>query len=325
MSAVPYSRFVFGTIPWYSFLIVSGVLIAVILASREERNIGLKKDTVLDLALILLPLGILGARIYYVAFAWDSFQGDLWSVFRIWEGGIAIYGALIGGFIAVLIFSRIRKIPLLLLCDMVCPGVILAQAIGRWGNYFNMEAYGAALDNPSLQFFPFAVYISSEAQPWHMATFFYESVWNLLVFCFLMIGRRKLFRKTGDVFFFYGFLYACGRLVTEDFRMDSLYATSSVRVSQLLSVIICIMLLIWYFFSLHRCGDKIRNLFFMLNMAFSLPVLTYCLNVFIHPAEMTLLQHFLLLGSYSCFSITSILLLYGKTKQEEVRYAIIKD
>ena len=322
MAVVPYSRYIFGNIPWYSFLIVFGVMLAIILACSEEKKVGLKKDTILDLALLVLPLGIIGARIYYVAFAWDSFRDDFMSVFRIWEGGIAIYGALIGGFIAVLIFSRVRKINLMLLCDIVCPGVVLAQAIGRWGNFFNMEAYGTAVENPLLQFFPFAVYIPSESQPWHMATFFYESLWNGLLFIFLMIGRRKYFRKTGDVFFFYCFLYACGRLVIEDFRTDSLYAASSIRISQLLSVIICILLLIYFFFFSHKTISG--KVCFSLSVALSAPVLGYCLNWLIHPATMTILNRFMFLGAYSAFNILTLFLLYGKSKSEEICYAIHK-
>ena len=324
MPAVPYSRYIFGTIPWYSFLIVSGALLAVILASREEKNVGLKKDTILDLALWVLPAGIIGARIYYVAFAWDSFRDNPVSVLKIWEGGIAIYGALIGGFLAVLVFSRIRKTNLLLLCDIVCPGVILAQAIGRWGNYFNMEAYGAAVDSPSLQFFPFAVRIPSDAQPWHMATFFYESAWNLLVFIFLVIARRRYFRKTGDVFFFFAFLYGCGRLVIEDFRTDSLYASSSIRISQLLSVIFCIAVLIWYFISLSGRRTRSAFILFILSVLFSVPVLCYCLNVVIHPAGMPILNRFALLVSYALLNMLTLFTVYGKTKREEVRYAVNK-
>ena len=136
MSAVPASRYLFGTLPLYSVLIVLGAFIAVMLALHEEKVAGLKKDTILDLALWVLPMGIIGARIYYVAFSWDDFRNDLLSVFRIWEGGIAIYGALIAGLVTVFVFARIRKLSPLMLCDVVAPGVILAQAIGRWGNYF---------------------------------------------------------------------------------------------------------------------------------------------------------------------------------------------
>ena len=246
MSAAP-SRMLFGVIPWYSFLIVLGVVIAIVLAVREENRAGLGKDTVIDFTLVVLPCGIIGARIYYVVFSWDQFRNNLASVFRIWEGGIAIYGAVIGGLLAAWLFARRRRISFFTLCDVIAPGLILAQAIGRWGNYFNQECYGAAVTDPSLQFFPFAVFIRSDtSNPWHMATFFYESVWNLLVFVFLLIARRKLFRYRGDVISFYAMFYACGRLVIEDFRTDSLYAASSVRISQLLSVLICILILIRY-------------------------------------------------------------------------------
>ena len=325
MSAVPASRYLFGTLPLYSVLIVTGALIAVLMAVHEEKVVGLKKDTILDLALWVLPLGIIGARIYYVAFSWQDFRHDLLSVFRIWEGGIAIYGALIAGLITILVFSRARKINPLLLCDIVAPGVILAQAIGRWGNYFNMEAYGAAVVNPALQFFPFAVLIPADTEtPWHMATFFYESLWNLMVFVFLIIARRRYFRRTGDVFFFYAFLYACGRLVVEDFRTDSLYAASSVRISQLLSVVICIALLIYYF-HLYRKNSRVGSVFFFLTLLCAVPVFGYCLNLVIHPAGMTLLHHFFLLGSFAVLNIATLFLLYGKTSREEVLYALHKD
>lgn len=325
MSAVPASRYLFGTLPLYSVLIVLGAFIAVLLALHEEKVAGLKKDTILDLALWVLPMGIIGARLYYVAFSWDDFRGDLLSVFRIWEGGIAIYGAVIAGLVTVFVFARVRKLNPLVLCDTVAPGVILAQAVGRWGNYFNMEAYGAAVTNPSLQFFPFAVLIPADPEtPWHMATFFYESVWNLLIFIFLIVARRKYFRKHGDVLFFYLFLYACGRLVIEDFRMDSLYAASSVRVSQLLSVIICVALLVYYF-RLRGKHSRAGAVFFCLALLCAVPVLGYCLNIGIHPSEMPLLHHFFLLGAFSVLNILALFLLYGKTSRGEVVYALHKD
>lgn len=321
---MPTSRYIWGMIPWYSVLIVSGALIAIVLAVREEKNIGLKKDTVLDLSLWILPIGIIGARIYYVVFSWNEFRGDLLSVLRVWEGGIAIYGALIAGLITILVFSRARKIAPLVLCDIAAPGVVLAQAIGRWGNFFNMEAYGVPVTDRALQFFPFAVLIPSDsAAPWHMATFFYESLWDLLVFVCLLIARRRLFRRTGDVFFSYAFLYACGRLVVEDFRMDSLYAASSVRVSQLLSVIICAALLILFFL---RSGRSILQIcFFAISMLMAVFVLGYCLNIVIHPSAMSMTQRFVSLSSFSVLYVLSFFLLYGRSEQREVIYAIHKN
>jgi len=331
--AVPYSRYLLKPIPWYSFLIVLGAALAIWLASREEQRVGLRKDTIIDLSLWVLPFGIIGARIYYVIFSWDVFRNDLLSILRIWEGGIAIYGAVLGGLITAWIFSRKRKIPLLLLCDLIAPGLILAQAIGRWGNYFNQEAYGAAVTNPALCFFPFAVLIEEETGAvWHMATFFYESCWNLLVFACLMIGRRKWFRKQGDVFFFYAFLYGAGRLVIEDFRMDSLYAASGVRISQLLSLIVCVALL---FLQLHRRNQKQQAegvplmrtsggweavLALILTCLYALIILAYTLALpFL--TGLTLFHRFLLLGSFSLLMILTMILIYGPSHPSEVLYA----
>ena len=204
--SVPYSRYVFGSLPWYSFLIVLGVVFAVILAIREEKRLGLPKDTIVDLALWVIPFGIVGARIYYVLFSWDAFKDDLVSILRVWEGGIAIYGAVIAGLLVVLVFCRSRKLSVLTVCDAVVPGLALAQSIGRWGNYFNMEAYGLPLSNPSLCFFPLAVQIpSANGMSWHMASFFYESLLDFLIFLFLWTVGRKSLRRRGDSFFFYLF------------------------------------------------------------------------------------------------------------------------
>ena len=329
--SIPYSRYIFKPIPWYSFLIVLGAALAIWLASREEQRAGLPKDTVVDLSLWLLPFGIIGARIYYVIFSWDAFRNDFWSVFRIWEGGIAIYGAVIGGLLTAWIFCRKRKIPLMLLCDVIAPGLILAQAIGRWGNYFNMEAYGAALSNPALCFFPFAVQIPEETGTvWHMATFFYESCWNLLVFGCLMIGRRKWFRREGDVFLFYTFLYGAGRLVIEDFRMDSLYAASGVRVSQLLSLIACMAILLWQAHGMrndarqHAASRTPRIIcafvLMILTCLYALVILCYTLALPFFQG-LTLLQRFLMLYSFSLLMIVTMILIYGPSDPSEVRYA----
>ena len=246
MSSIPYSRYLIYPVPWYSFLIVTGIVLAVFLAYREERRTGLQKDTVLDLALYLIPSGIIGARIYYVIFSWNQFSSDLWSVFRIWEGGIAIYGGIIGGFVALLVFSRKRRISPLILCDLIAPGLALAQCIGRWGNWFNIEAYGLKITKKMLCFFPIAVQVPADGNAWHLAAFFYESVWALLICIFLLAFRHRKLSGKGDVFFFYLFLYAAGRLVIEETRIDSLYLSSSIRVSQLLSVLLCLFVLIRY-------------------------------------------------------------------------------
>ena len=322
--AVAPSRLLFGIIPWYSFLIVLGAAAAICLAAREEKRAGLKKDTALDFALIALPCGIVGARVYYVAFSWSQFQDDPVSVLRIWEGGIAIYGAVIAGLAAAWIFSRKRNISFRTLCDLFAPGLVLAQAIGRWGNYFNQEAYGAAIQNPALHFFPFGVLIQSESGlQWHMATFFYESAWNLLVFVFLMIARRKWFKIHGDVISFYTLLYACGRLVIEDFRSDSLYASSNVRVSQLLSVVLCMFILICYIRCFRR-EASFRSAYVRIPCTLALSadsaLCLWLINLIPYEAS-TMLVRFVILLTCSIINMLALFVLYGRCAEGELIYA----
>ena len=135
--AIPYSRFVVGNITWYSVLIMLGILLAYLLGTREEKRLSLPKDTMLDLVLITVPAGIIGSRIYYVLMKLDEYIANPLSILYVWQGGVAIYGAVIGGVLGLWIYGRKKKIPIASLLDIVAPGLILAQAIGRWGNYFN--------------------------------------------------------------------------------------------------------------------------------------------------------------------------------------------
>ena len=241
MPAMPSTRYIFGSLPWYSVLIVLGICAALLLVSREEKRLRLPKDTAIDMALWAIPLGIAGARLYYVAFAWDTFAANPVSILYLWQGGLAIYGGIIGGLLGVFLFSRRRHIRLSTLTDMIVPGLALAQAIGRWGNYFNMEAYGLEVTDPAWQFFPFAVLIPGRGgSVWHMATFFYESVWDMATFAALWLSRKRM-KRPGDATLWYFVLYGGGRLMIEGLRLDSLMAGSgSVRISQWLSVLMCL-------------------------------------------------------------------------------------
>ena len=239
--SIPYSRYIFGSLPWYGALIVCGVIAAIALCTHEEQRLQLKADTVIDLAFWAIPLGLVSARVYYVTFNWEIFADDPLSALRIWEGGIAIYGAVIGGLVGVLLFAHKRKLNPFLLTDMIAPGLSLAQGIGRWGNYFNMEAYGREIVDPAWQFFPIGVQIpSADGYTWHMATFFYESCWDIAVFLVLWFIVRKRHTKTGSVTLWYLLLYGMGRFFIEGLRMDSLMS-GSIRVSQLLSLALVIM------------------------------------------------------------------------------------
>ena len=238
--AIPYSRTLVQGLPWYSVLVVSGIVAAIWLAGREEKRLGLPRDTAVDLALIVVPCGIVGARLYYVAMSWQTFAADPLSILMVWNGGLAIYGGVIGGSIGAYAYAKRKKLAFAALADMIAPGLLLAQAIGRWGNYFNMEAYGPLITDASLQFFPFGVMVPGDGgMEWHMATFFYESMWNLCGFLVLWLIRKRQ-TEHGNVFAWYLILYGSGRFIIEQLREDSLYI-GTLRASQWLSLILCVM------------------------------------------------------------------------------------
>jgi len=243
--AVPYSRTIVGSLPWYSVLVVTGIALAIGLAGREEKRLGLPADTAIDLALTAVPCGIVGARLYYVLMRWEAFSQEPLSILYVWQGGLAIYGAVIGGALGVWFYTRRKKVSFASAADMIAPGLLLAQAVGRWGNYFNMEAYGPVVADIRLQFFPLAVFIPQDGL-WHAATFFYESMWNLMGFAGLWSLRKKQHEK-GNVFAWYLLIYGAGRFVIEQLRQDSLYI-GSLRASQCLSLLLCAgaaLLLVW--------------------------------------------------------------------------------
>ena len=252
---IPRSRYFLYPVTWYSVLILTGIILAVLIASVQEKKKGFPRDTIIDLALRIIPVGILSARLYYVLFSWSAFKNDFFSIFRIWEGGLAIYGGVLGGLLTILLFCRKRRLPFLSLCDAIAPGLSLAQAIGRWGNYFNMEAYGRTVTNSAFCFFPAAVLIPSDSgNVWHLATFFYESCWNLAVFIILITISSGKSREDGYVFRSYLVLYASARLVIEELREDSLYF-EGVRISQLLSILLILIVMISLIYRLIHSPD----------------------------------------------------------------------
>lgn len=239
---------------WYGVLMALGILIGVWLTLKEGKRKKLTEDDILDMCLVIIPSGVVGARLYYVIFEWASYASNPIRALYIWEGGLAIYGAVIGGLIGMFIYSRVKKIRFLKLADCIAPGLVLAQAIGRWGNFFNQEAFGLPINNGELMWFPFAVYIEGYhtfngqpcSNPYHMATFFYESVWCLIVFIILWSCRRK-FKHDGDAILSYAALYGLERMFVERLRGDSLYIikpggsiAAGVRVSEMLSFILVV-------------------------------------------------------------------------------------
>ncbi len=226
-------------IAWYGILIASGLILGLALATLRARKRGWSSDLVLDFILLAVPLAIIGARAYYVAFEWDYFAAAPERILAVNQGGLAIYGAVIGGFLAAFIFSKAAKFPFLKLIDLVIPSLILGQVIGRWGNFINQEAFGALITNPGLQFFPLAVYIQSLGE-WHQATFFYESFCNtILLVVTLLLSRKPI--KDGTLLATYFIGYGVARTVIEGFRTDSLYLFGTIRVSQVLSAVLVLV------------------------------------------------------------------------------------
>ena len=224
------------SVRWYGLLIALGIGLGILLAMGREARFGLPRDTSVDLALAGVPAAILGARLYYVIFSWEAYADNPISALYVWEGGLAIYGGILGGLAGGWLYARAKGLRFLTLADLVAPSFALGQAVGRWGNFFNQEAYGIPVASEAMKRFPLAVFIQADGL-WHYATFFYESAWCLLIVAFLLWAEREgWFRRPGDTFFTYVLLYACERALVEGLRTDSLY-WGPVRVSQALSLL----------------------------------------------------------------------------------------
>lgn len=234
------------TIYYYGLIIVAGLLLAAIYGLRRAKEFGLKQDDILDGVLWIVPLAILCARAYYCIFSWEDYADHPIQVLYIWNGGLAIYGGVIGAAIGVIVFCRIKRVSLGATLDLVALGFLIGQSIGRWGNFFNREAYGAVTDsflrmglyNPALGRFEY-----------YHPTFLYESLWNGLGFVILHCMSKKR-QYDGQIALGYVAWYGAGRALIEGLRMDSLY-WGSFRVSQMLALVSCVAavsVLLWRFF-----------------------------------------------------------------------------
>ncbi len=223
----PVAFTIFGIeVMWYGVIISAGVLLGVLVALREAKRTGFKEDDLLDFLLYAIPAAIVGARAYYVIFSWDYYSQNLSQIVNIRNGGLAIHGAIIAGVITAVLFCKKRKVNFFELLDLIGPGLVLGQAIGRWGNYVNQEAHGGPTD------LPWGIMI--EGQKVH-PTFLYESIINLLIFLFLLWFRKHKKASHGQVFALYLILYSAGRFFIEGLRTDSLMFMG-MRVAQLISV-----------------------------------------------------------------------------------------
>ena len=232
-----------GPIPvrWYGILIVSGILIAYYVGQKEAVKRGLPEEFLADLLLWAVPISILCARIYYVAMRWDYYSQYPGKMIEIWNGGIAIHGALFGAFATAYIFTRIRGVSFLRVADIAAPSILIGQIIGRWGNFMNQEAYGGPVSRTFLENLYLPDWIINqmyieELGTYVHPTFLYESVWNFIGLL-ILLALRKVNLNRGEIFFSYLIWYSIGRFYIESLRTDSLYLIGDIRSAQIVSII----------------------------------------------------------------------------------------
>lgn len=232
------------SIYWYGVIIATGLFLGLYLATKESERLGLQKDIMIDLVVFAAPIAILFARIYYVIFEFDAYRGQPWWKFiAVWEGGIAIHGALIGAVLTGIVFAKVKKVSFWQIADIAAPSIILGQAIGRWGNFMNQEAHGGPISQAAYE--NFHQYLPNFIMDqmcingvMYYPTFLYESIWNIIVFTILIL-MRKYNPLRGEIFLSYITLYSVGRFFIEGLRTDSLYF-GPLRQAQLLSIVLIV-------------------------------------------------------------------------------------
>lgn len=229
------------TIYWYSVLIVISIIIGVYFSSKQASKNGVGREFLNNLIFYLIPVGIIGARFYYVIFNFDIFRDDLLSIFKIWEGGLAIYGTVIFSFLFIIYYCKKHNKSVLLVIDTLIPYLLLGQAIGRWGNFINKEAHGAMTTLEYLEKLPLPSFVIEGMKingVYYIPTFFFESILCLIGFVILLIIRKKDgFKHKGLLMFVYFIWYGIVRFFIEGMRTDSLYL-GSFRVSQIVSLVL---------------------------------------------------------------------------------------
>ncbi|MCS4911832.1 prolipoprotein diacylglyceryl transferase [Staphylococcus aureus] len=230
------------SVRWYGIIIAVGILLGYFVAQRALVKAGLHKDTLVDIIFYSSLFGFIAARIYFVIFQWPYYAENPGEIIKIWHGGIAIHGGLIGGFIAGVIVCKVKNLNPFQIGDIVAPSIILAQGIGRWGNFMNHEAHGGPVSRAFLEqlhlpnFIIENMYINGQ---YYHPTFLYESIWDVAGFIILVNIRKHL--KLGETFFLYLTWYSFGRFFIEGLRTDSLMLTSNIRVAQLVSILLILI------------------------------------------------------------------------------------
>jgi phosphatidylglycerol---prolipoprotein diacylglyceryl transferase len=228
---------------WYGIIIGVGILLGLLLAMRESERRGLAKETFLDLILYAVPIAILSARIYYVIFQWDYYSQYPGDIIKIWNGGIAIHGALIGSVITAVVFAKKRGISFWKLADIAAPSILLGQAIGRWGNFMNQEAHGGEVSRSFLEGLYLPDWVINQMYingTYYHPTFLYESLWNFTGVMVLLFLRKVNLRR-GELFLSYVIWYSIGRFFVEGLRTDSLMLTDTLRIAQVISIVLILL------------------------------------------------------------------------------------
>lgn len=228
----------FLEVRWYGIIIASGIIIAYLVGQREMSKRGFKDDFLTDLLIWAVPIAIICARIYYVIFEWGYYKEHPGQIIQIWQGGIAIHGALIGGALTVYFFCKRRGVNFWKVADILAPSIIIGQIIGRWGNFMNQEAYGGVVERSFLESLYIPDWIIEQMNVggfYHHPTFLYESLWNVVGLIVLLLLRKANLLR-GEIFLVYIMWYSFGRYFVESLRTDSLYI-GPLRMAQLISLV----------------------------------------------------------------------------------------
>jgi phosphatidylglycerol:prolipoprotein diacylglycerol transferase len=219
------------------------VLLGLIIALRESERRGLDKEIFTDLILFAVPIAIISARIYYVIFQWEYYSQNPGDIIKIWNGGIAIHGALIGSVLTAIVFAKVKKVSFWKLVDIAAPSLLLGQAIGRWGNFMNQEAHGGEITRSFLENMHLPEFIINQMYingTYYHPTFLYESIWNILG-VIILLSLRKVNLRRGELFLTYVIWYSIGRYFIEGLRTDSLMLTESLRIAQVISIVLIVV------------------------------------------------------------------------------------
>ena len=254
-----------GIIVWYKYsvLILLGIIAAVFFGIKEGKKIGITVNQILDGVIIIVPLSIIGTRMWYVIFEWDRYKNDLMQIMNIRDGGVAIHGGVITAFVSAYVYTKIKKINILRAFDLIAPGFLVAQAFGRWGNFFNQAAHGGVIGGvtnliPNLSLDEQRAFLTDtlhlpdyitnnmylqgpDGLNYYHPTFLYESIWNISGFILLLILRRTKFIRTGDLLPIYLIWYSTARFFIEAMRTDSLYiGDTGLRTAQIISLLLIV-------------------------------------------------------------------------------------